>query len=289
MSFKNIVSEVIDIEECIKKDIVKVIPLKRKSKQPKDNNYYNKEYTLEKLKKYNGNFGVVIGYNHEKNNQSLSIVDIDGLGGEYKKETADYIYNCLKDIPGAMLVETQSGGKHIYLWNRTISEKIHETSKHLHFPDDFPIAELRGKSLNHSIEIYTKPNTRQCLLPGCVVLNNDTGNLNDYHILSHINKLQDIGVVDNINETIKDKLLSHGFGWSESTSSSSSLRDAVEFEKNNMFNTVLKELDTKEVVEVANLISQLLPKMDGAKHEASMCLGGYFSTRISKKSAKKNM
>lgn len=282
MSLTAINDQVLDLDSYVESKLIKVIPLKRKSKLPKDNDYYNRDYSLEKLNHYKGNFGIVIGYNHDINGQSLAIVDIDGVGGKYKKETADYIYDCLKDIPGAMLVQTQSGGKHIYLWNRTICEKIHETSKHLHFPSDFPIDDLRGKSLQHAIEIYTKPNTRQCLLPGCVVKDTSTGELNDYHIISQINRFEDISVVDDINETVKNKLLNSGFTWADNVSS---LSDNVIFDTSDENN--LKELSKNEIIEVSNIVSQLLNNMDGAKHEACMDLGGYLSERVTQKSAGK--
>lgn len=47
------------------------------------------------------------------------------------------------------------------LWNKTVLDSFHDVSKNLHFPLDFPIQELAGASLKHSIEIFTKEGTKQ--------------------------------------------------------------------------------------------------------------------------------
>ena len=40
------------------------------SKIPLGNDYYNKPSTLEDLKRHKGNYGIIVGYNHKKNNKS---------------------------------------------------------------------------------------------------------------------------------------------------------------------------------------------------------------------------
>ena len=147
VTFNDISKQLKDIEEEILLNHIKVIPLKRNNKLPRDSQYYTRDYSITDLEQHNGNFGIIAGYNHGLG-ESIAIIDVDGytMNGlsddkkaEIKKQTAEYIYDALKDIPGAMYVRTQSGGYHIYLKNRTVSEHIHETSNHLHFPNDFPI------------------------------------------------------------------------------------------------------------------------------------------------------
>ena len=101
VTFDNICEHIPDLEEKINNKLIKVIPLKRSSKAPKDNAWNTKDYSLTTLKKHKGNFGIIPGFNHT--DCSLAIVDIDGYTIEtedkrykeqIKKQTADYIYDC---------------------------------------------------------------------------------------------------------------------------------------------------------------------------------------------------
>ena len=288
VTFDSICEHIPDLEEKINNKLIKVIPLKRSSKAPKDNAWNTKDYSLTTLKKHKGNFGIIPGFNHT--DCSLAIVDIDGYTIEtedkhykeqIKKQTADYIYDCLKDVPNCMLVETQSGGHHLYLFNKTISKKFHETSKHLHFPSNFAIKELAGKSLKHSIEIFTKEGSKQCLLPGCMVFNKSANKENGYKVISSINHIDDIDVVDNINETIKNHLINKGFTYSEP-------HEIEEREtKKSSYQKPLKEMKKNEIKEVTELLCPLLKKIDGSKHQGTLFLGGYFSENITKSSCNK--
>lgn len=277
MLFKNIINEINDIEEYLKEQRIKIIPLRRNSKIPRDSNYYNRYYSMKDLESWTGNFGIVAGYNHNEEG-SLSVIDIDGLEGDHKAETAKYIYEILKHIPGALIVETQSGGKHIYLWNKTIANKIHETSNHLHFPSDFPIKELRGTSLKHSIEIFTKENSKQCVLPGSIISEG-----HEYHVISEVNTLGECSIVDNVHEVVKEFMVNAGFTYEESETKE--VKDNpvnIEYTQHE-----LKTLNKKQIQKIGEIITRILKAVDGAKHEATLYIGGYFSTRITKESAKK--
>ena len=150
--WKKLKEEVPDIEEHIQEDKVKVIKVRPDSKIPSENNYYKAPSELEELKYHNGNFGIIVGYNHNKFNKSLAVIDVDGYSVEkgrkdfsdIKYKTKNYIFNCLKNIPNCLAVETASGGYHIYLWNETIVDNFHDISKCLTFPSDFEIEELRN-------------------------------------------------------------------------------------------------------------------------------------------------
>ena len=144
-----------DVEEQLHEDTIKIIPLKKNEKYPGIKDYYNKKFPLQKLKRHNGNLGICIGYNHQKNGRSIAVIDIDGYTDtsvsssdqeKIKKETAEDVYNILKMIPGCMIVQSQSGGKHLYFWNRTEVGNIHKISEALHFPEDYHIEHLRFQS-----------------------------------------------------------------------------------------------------------------------------------------------
>ena len=278
MNFKNIINEISDIEEYLKNQRIKIIPLRQNSKIPRDSNYYNRYYSIKELETWTGNFGIVAGYNHNEEG-SLSVIDIDGLEGDYKAETAKYIYEILKHIPGALIVQTQSGGKHIYLWNKTVASKIHETSNHLHFPTDFPIKELRGTSLKHSIEIFTKENSKQCVLPGSIISEG-----HEYHVISEINTLGECSIVDNVHEVVKEFMMNAGFTYEETESKEVKDTSNPSIQEHSYD---LKTLTKPQIQKTAKLITRILHAVDGAKHEATLYLGGYFSTRITKESAKK--
>ena len=288
VTFDTICNNVTDIRECIADDSVKVIPLKPRKKNPRDNGYYTREYSITDLENHRGNFGIIAGYNHQES--SLAIIDIDGYTMDnvtedvkqyYKKATADYLYECLKDIKGAMFVETQSGGHHIYLWNQTVHNHIHETSNRLHFPSDFYISELAGKSLKHSIEIFTKEGSKQCLLPGCIVYNKQKDTENGYTILNGVDSFSNIGTVKDIHQTVIDTLLKHNFTYEETAETTTDNEKIVETSENR-----LKQLSRTEVKKVSELVTPLMQRCDGAKHNFTLYLGGYLCRNVTKQSTK---
>jgi hypothetical protein len=291
LSFNDFCNAIPDLKENIINGSVKVIPLKKGKKAPRDNGWSKKEYTLHDLEKWDGNFGIMPGHNHQ--GSSLAIVDIDGytmngVNAEkksyYKQATQEYIFNCLKDIPGAMFVRTQSGGYHIYLWNETVVDKVHETSNYLHFPSDFYISELAGKSLKHSIEIFTKDGSKQCLLPPSVVLNETTMEENTYSIISDVNTLSNIDTVNNIHETIKECLVTkHDFTYHKPDNTKQITPAKQNYDKPHE----LKNLSKTEIDNVVNAVIPVIQKLDGTKHTASLYLGGYFADNITMSSCNK--
>ena len=279
-----ITDNILDLLKQLGSNRIKVIPLKKNSKEPLNKDFFNKKYKISELQKHKGNFGIVVGANHKES--SLAIIDIDGSklnnasDEEYKKvkhQTATFIFECLKDIPGSMHVKTQSGGYHIYLWNKTVFEKTHETSQNLHFPKDYEIKELAGKSLGSAIEIFTKDKSRQCVLPGSTILDKTTGKINEYVIISDINKLSDISTVNDINTTVKETLVAHGFTYVKPKSNEGF--EIIEV------NNELKNLSEDEIKQVARILIPILQSINGKKHNGSMDIGGYFSKNITQKSA----
>lgn len=312
-NWKRLTEAIPDIEAYILEDKIKVIRLKEGMKEPLDYDYYNKKVTLEELKQHKGNYGILVGYNNKKNGCSIAVADIDGITinksdnipmnrkEEIKQATKEYIFKSLKEaIPEALTVKTQSGGYHLYLWNEEEVEKVHNTSKASTFPSDFEIEELQGKSLRKSIEIFTKFESKQLVLPTSIITkirkNKKIVELEEkreYTILSDVTKLSDIGTVNNIHEEVKEGLLANNYGYNEdlikSSNSRKKSRSKTNGRKNSSKNT-LKKLSEKEVAKVVDLLTakyKVFEVIDGSKHYGALALGGFFSYHITKGSSKR--
>lgn len=312
-NWKRLTEAIPDIEAYILEDKIKVIRLKEGMKEPLDYDYYNKKVTLEELKQHKGNYGILVGYNNKKNGCSIAVADIDGITinksdnipmnrkEEIKQATKEYIFKSLKEaIPEALAVKTQSGGYHLYLWNEEEVEKVHNTSKASTFPSDFEIEELQGKSLRKSIEIFTKFESKQLVLPTSIITkirkNKKIVELEEkreYTILSDVTKLSDIGTVNNIHEEVKEGLLANNYGYNEdlikSSNSRKKSRSKTNGRKNSSKNT-LKKLSEKEVAKVVDLLTakyKVFEVIDGSKHYGALALGGFFSYHITKGSSKR--
>ena len=293
--FEKLVEEIPDIEKHIEEDNVKVIKVRHDSKIPSENDYYNAPSTLEKLKKHNGNYGIIVGYNHKKNNKSLAVIDVDGYSLEKKAEnfievkskTKKYIFNCLKDIPNCLAVETASGGYHIYLWNETEVNNFHNISKALTFPEDYEIEELQGKSLEHSIEIFTKFESKQVVLPSSSIYSNAMEQDYYYKVISDVNKLSDVATVNNIHETVKEHMIAKKFGYNEELLKTSRKRKKRKSSTKNNATKKLKKLTDKEVAKVVELTVPIFEAIEGSKHEGTLALGGFFSYHITKMATRK--
>ena len=312
-NWKRLTEAIPDIEAYILEDKIKVIRLKEGMKEPLDYDYYNKKVTLEELKVHKGNYGILVGYNNKKNGCSIAVADIDGITinksdniplerkEEIKQATKEYIFKSLKEaIPEALAVKTQSGGYHLYLWNEEEVEKVHNTSKASTFPSDFEIEELQGKSLRKSIEIFTKFESKQLVLPTSIITKIrkdkkivELEEKREYTILSDVTKLSDIGTVNNIHEEVKEGLLANNYGYNEDLIKSSNSRKKSRSKTNGRKNNSsedLKKLSKNEVAKVVDLITdkyKLFEVIDGTKHYGALALGGFFSYHITKESSKR--
>ena len=298
--FKELKSQITDIEENVKDNKIKVLKVHRNRKNPKDDDYYNIPSELENynyngrkytgLRHHNGNFGVCVGYNHEANGVSLGGIDIDGYkladGTDEEKEevkqfTKKHIYECLKkELPNSLQVSTQSNGFHLYLWNETINTKVHITSESLYFPSDFPIKKLRNECLNSSIEIFTKFKSKQMVLPSSKTKNGE------YNLIGNVNKFADMGRVDDLNKAVIEALVKHGYTYrpqAEKTTTKTKNSFRTKQPKNNN----LKDLDKKEIKTVVRMVAPLFKTINDEKHIGALAIGGYFSNNISFESAKK--
>ena len=241
-NYDNLCKQLPDLEEHIKDDKVKIIPLPRNSKAPiitkwNTRNYHltekityrnkkGKQFTQVGLQYHTGNYGILIGYNNNKLGYSIGCIDIDGYTintdddkekARIKRETQKYIYEALKDLPNCIQVKTQSGGYHIYYWTKKVKESTSETSKSLYFPQDFPIETLAGKCLNNSIEIFTNNDRKQCVLPSSTIYNKATSQKREYRVISKVNKFSNIDKVDDLNQTVINHLTSKGYTYKPAT------------------------------------------------------------------------
>ena len=302
-NFERLVEEIPDIEEHIQEDKIKVIKVRPDSKIPLGNDYYNAPSTLEELKEHKGNYGIIIGYNHNIYNKSLAVADIDGYTitesdnipmerkEEVKLTTAEYIFNSLKNIPDSLAVKTASGKYHVYLWNETVIDNFHDLSKCLTFPSDFQIEELRNKSLGHSIEIFTKEGSKQVILPSSSIYSNAMEQDYYYTVISDVKNLSDVATVNSIHEVVKETMLANNYGYNEELLKTSNRKKRKRTSnKRKSSAKKLKRLSDKDVDKVVELVAtkyKLFEAIDGSKHEGALALGGFFNYHISKKSCRR--
>ena len=313
-NYNNLCKQLPDLEEHIKNDKLKVVPLPKNSKGifiPKWNtreysltdsftylSKKGKKFTQVGLKYHTGNYGILIGYNNNTLGYSIGCIDIDGYTidtndkdekARIKRETQKLIYEALKDLPNSLQVKTQSGGYHIYYWTRATQPDTSITSKSLYFPQDFPIKRLAGKCLVNSIEIFTNEDKKQTVLPSSTIYNKATREIRKYQVISKVNKFSDIDILDDLNQTVITHLTSKGYTYKKATSTPSNTRNQTlpnqNLNRTNQSN--LRKLKQPQIKKVVKLVTPVFKVLDGAnkKHEGALFLGGYFSYHITKKSA----
>ena len=298
----NLTNQIPDLEEHIKRDEVKVVPIPKNSKAPNLKKWNTRKYTLEEIQTHKYNFGILIGYGNSNNGYSIGCIDIDGLTietddeekqAEIKQRTKELIYEDLKDLPNCLQVLTQSKGYHIYFWTKKTLKSTSKTSNSLYFPKNFKISELAGKCLDNAIEIFTKQERKQCVLPSSTIYNKATNEIREYKVISTLNKLSDIEVLDDLNQTVINHLTSKGYTYNETktdTSSTSTKRRIRKKHSSNNDNSKLRKLDKKELTQLVKLLAPVFKKelhQLNKKHDGAMYLGGYFSYHINKASAVK--
>lgn len=331
-------SELADIMDEVEADNIRLVRVKHGTKIPQDTNYYNKKLTAEEILSHDGNFGVCIGYNHIKG-KSLACVDIDGIKikklnkkerkqlpqdqlemldnltderkAEIEKESKDYLLMCiLGALPSALVVETQSGGYHVFVNNQTHIEdsaivegldtfkEFHFVSNHLRIPQNCPIEEIRGLPLFNALEIFTKFESKQCVLAGSFIKNHKMGTVNSYKVIDSADSVKtfaELGTVSDINKSIKTHFLNYGFTWEEPTVKSS--EDVKESKKDRkkgqdvLINPsgILKTLEEDEIDRICYILLPFFKdnNSDGFGHDTVFALGGYFSNTIVQESNNK--
>ena len=320
-------SEIEDIKEFIENDEIRIIKVKNGTKKPQDSDFFNKQLTMKEILSHNGNFGVCVGYNHS-NGRSLACIDIDGLklGKLSKKEkkslspeqvklleklseakkneitqkSKDYLLTCiLGGLPSAIVVKTQSGGYHIYVWNEkhlndALEDKFHFVSKRLKFPLNCPIKEIRGLPLFNSLEIFTKFGSKQCILAGSFTKNIEMNETHFYKLMDipeNVKSFSQLATVHDLNEEVKNQLISIGYEWFENPIQERTTEvSKTNIKKNNenILNPtgILKELTENEIDDVVEILLPIFinKNLDGVGHYTILALGGYFCHTITENS-----
>lgn len=283
-----------------KKDIINIIRLnsihdhttKDQGKRPFGKKWNENHVSLHELQIHDGNFGILAGYNHEKNGYSPTIIDVDGYKSdnpEIKKQTADDIYEILKALPNTIQVITANGGHHILIFNRKKIKDDHWLSKRLYFPLDYHIVELQGKPLGNAIEIFTGGIEEICnhqgVLAGSLVKNKN-GEKTVYELAENsIHHFSEMNITNDVNADCKALLENAGYIFNEQTSNTPRFKEEYIYEHNKPEN---KTLNSEQINEVAKLVSDILTncqKNNTSKHTMSLFIGGYFYYHISKESA----
>lgn len=328
-------SELEDIRDEVEADNIRLVRVKHGTKRAQDSDYYHKRLTYEEIKKHDGNFGVCIGYNHIRG-KSLACVDIDGIKikklnkrerqqiprdqlemldnltderkAEIEKESKDYLLTCvLGALPSALVVETQSGGYHVFINNQTHIEdsaivegldnfkQFHFVSNHLRIPQSCPIKEIRGLKLFNALEIFTRFESKYCVLAGSFVKNNKEGTVNSYKVIDSADSVKtfaELGTVSDINKSIKTHFLNYGFTWEEPTVSNAPTnkggRRSSKKTDDSLINPsgILKELNDDEIFNICQILVPFFKdnNSDGFGHDTVFALGGYFSNTITQAS-----
>lgn len=274
-------------------DFFRIIPIKPLSKKPVGTDYYNKDYDIVEMMKHEGNLGVTVGYDAHKSGHkdgfSLSVIDIDGIkiidenGNvdlELKSKSADYIYEKL--IPyfnDSIVVQTQSGGKHIYVLNES-EDKItpHVISKSLHFPEDCPIEEIAGKNLGASIEIFSYYGVKQCILPGSRFYDEENDEVREYKVISKQNNIFKMTPIPNVHFKVRESLINENFRYDES------LDKTVKKKVEDINKNDETSLSKYNIVETAKFCKEIYDMNYDQKHYLTLPLGGYLANHINKDS-----
>lgn len=323
--FKSILQ---DIDEYREKGFLQLLRVKYGSKIPRDTNWNKKTLTDKQLLSHNGNFGTVAGVNHVINGKSLACIDIDGFKipkltkktkdllpsdqvqllenltkerqEEIIQETKDYLFPLiLSALPNSMAVKTQSGGYHIYIFNKTLGDDnwedtFHYVSQHLKFPVDCPIKEVAGLNLANSMEIFT--HNHFLVLPASFIKNNKEKKTTHYELLDiaeNTRTFNELGTVNDVNEQIKKHLIGYGFEWVDNLEQEQEKKPTHRKHKGNKSEPILNEYGLLKALneeEISEIVELLLPyfqgkNLQGVGHYTVLALGGYFCHTIKEESS----
>lgn len=156
----------------------------------------------------NDNIGIVRGF------KGLCILDIDGakniLKPEDNQKLKDYLLQILKSIDYPFICQkTQSGGYHLLYYS---NNKNNFNLKHIKYPSNFFIKELRGKSLGTgTIEIFQKQNGYCLFSPSNII--NKNNNKKSYKLQSKNYTWKQIfnNEITNIQDKINKAFKNHDF------------------------------------------------------------------------------
>lgn len=269
----NILERNPELLDLMDKNEIELVRLKPNSKVPIDTNWNQETFPKNHFISHGGNLGFKIS-------KGWACIDIDGCKTnsseitperdmEIKRESqAWFAKHLFKLFPNALHVRTASGAYHIILKSKKQYDDDHEVSNTFMFPQTFEIKELRDKSLKGCLEVFTKDNNRQIVMPGSTI-NGET-----YTILaSGVNSFLEVEEHDDINKTISDFLISQFFYEELVPTNDDNLKDLVIDQS-----IKSRDLPKHHLDDLSDLIIQYLKHCDASnsKHKFTLALGGYF-------------
>lgn len=295
MAINNTLAEIKDLDECIRKNIVRVCMLRPGSKISyggwKKYASYNDIYNIEN---YDNNLGISLPGIEYSGEKILTCIDIDGDKDDEKPDgfaaiSKQWFFKIIKEKLeekgiNYMACQSSSGGYHIYLYAFQ-EESPHVAVANMRYPlnnsqfsEDMTMFcsaytqifnEIYGEEIPKSaVEFWCQK--RYIVAPGSTIYDQTTGNLiGTTTLLQHgVDRFQDIDTCDfSINEMIREAFLDVGF---------------VEMEKHVHINQAGKDaayspdLSQHDIELIGDFLLKYLPKIHGQKHTFCLALGGFF-------------
>lgn len=254
---------------------------------------------------HDGNLGARVG-------PRFMAVDVDGVfpsdvGGVVSDERRAFIKQRTKEIaaglvaeaffpsqyssdyPRPMIVETASGGFHFYFVNSVTYGDDFSIFNSLLFPSDFEIEELRNQPTNGLVELFTRTNSRQMVLPfsrinGGVYRIVDEFSFTDVNgniqVLESAYGLDRLGEFEDINKRLLSVFLAHGF---QLVPQDEDVDIKVNFDSHQ---GVKHDIPYYYMDDFSGFILEMLEYMDmsNEKYNFTLALGGYLSHYVTRKS-----
>ena len=243
--YNKLLKTIPDLETLLKEKKINLLALNYPKKITTPWKQYQTEtIPLNILKKHDGNYGILLGFNKENSDYWLGGIDIDGFSPtvkeidklttlkdkekealrkiatgkqskEYKLKTRKDLYNLLKDLKDVLIVKTANNGYHLYYWTK--KDYPNKFIDNIYYPKDYAIKELKNKPITYSnkhIEHFTEG--RQFVAPGSTIEENS------YKFISTAQEVQDFfnnpkpkeNILNEIKEVVTNNKL--GFNYKES-------------------------------------------------------------------------
>lgn len=240
------------------------------------------------------NLGICFPDPQDKTDLNLCCIDIDGIKNKSEEiffGSVTLLFNIIleglqKRNLHPMVVKTQSGGYHIYIWTKNFTGQQHGFDAYL-YPSksilnftarqefiDYPsLVSILGHRMEAKVmEIFTQ-NT-MTVAPGSVLRNGNKYSLLDCGVkrFGDISCYQDGNIEDLVFEILQENFFKYD---PVKAAVATIINDNKEF----------SELSEENIKNIGNLIIETWPLIDGQKQEATLALGGFlFSRNISQKS-----
>ena len=224
-------AQIVGLKEAIANGTIQMVPFfpstaqEQYKKRPMTLNgesWTEHEYTIEEFNTvfHDSNVGFKLG----KCSNYLACVDIDGYKGgdeDLNIKSCDLIFNALKEnIPDFdkkfICEQTSSGRYHLYFFNNPDSPiiKKHDSTAEMLYPKRCPDSQLSNKSAKGDVEVFDGRKLDDDGEETCNRAMQGTGSSygdNMNHIISEMNDISKLPIIDDIEEEIRQALLKAGF------------------------------------------------------------------------------